>query len=101
MAILGRRHPAQEMLEWGLADKLADKGRALDCALDLAREVAALPALATQIVKRSINACSTALGDIASHADMEQTLLCLTDAEGDAARKRAYEAMAGKKGNPG
>ena len=101
MVILCQRHAAQEMLDWGVADKVADKGRALDCALDLARDVAALPALATQIVKRSINACSAALGDTASHADMEQTLLCLTDAEGEALRKRALEAIAGKKRRPG
>jgi enoyl-CoA hydratase/carnithine racemase len=101
MVILCQRHAAPEMLDWGLADKVVDNGQTLDRALDLAREVAAMPALATQIVKRSINAYSTALGDIASHADMEEILLCLTDAEGEALRKRAFEAVAGKLVSPG
>ncbi|KAI3610275.1 Enoyl-CoA hydratase (plasmid) [Cupriavidus necator H850] len=86
ISILCRKHGAEALASWNIVEQLAEPGQALESALVLAREVAALPALAAQIVKQSVNAHSTALARASSHADMDHMLLCLTDAEGQRAR---------------
>jgi enoyl-CoA hydratase len=43
MVLTGRAVAAQEAYEWGLANRLVDTGGALDAALALARDLAALP----------------------------------------------------------
>lgn len=86
MSILCQRHGAAECEAWGLADRVAGTGGALDGALDLARQVSELPQMAVQIIKRSVNSYATALSENTSHADMELMLVCMADAEGAAAR---------------
>lgn len=87
MAVLGRRHGAQDLADWRLAEQVAPPGQAMDAALALAHEVAGLPALATQVIKQTVNACSASSDRAASHAEMDHMLLCLSDGEGQAARQ--------------
>lgn len=96
MSLMCRRHPAAEMEEWGVANEVAPAGESLAAALQLAREVAGMPTLAAQLIKQSVNAHSSALHPLASHTDIDQMLLCLTDPEGKAARSRVLENLASK-----
>lgn len=86
LSILCQRHGAEECAKWGLADIVSEPGGALDRALTLAHETAALPRMAAQTVKRQVNGYATALGENVSFADMELALMCFTDAEGIEAR---------------
>jgi enoyl-CoA hydratase/carnithine racemase len=86
IAVLCRKHGAQELADWNIVEQVAEPGQALESAMQLAREVAELPALAAQIIKQSVNAHSTALARASSHADMDHMLVCLTDPEGQRAR---------------
>ena len=52
---LGKRIPAADAVQLGLANRMVPKGAALDEALALARELAALPAAALQDTKRALN----------------------------------------------
>jgi enoyl-CoA hydratase len=52
---LGKRIPAADAVQLGLANRVVAKGTALDEALGLARELAALPAAALQDTKRALN----------------------------------------------
>lgn len=96
MSILARKHPAGELAQWRLVEQLAEPGQALQGALSLAREVAALPALAAQIIKQSVNAPGVAQARAASHADMDHMLVCLCDREGQGARQ-AFSRTVGKR----
>ena len=93
MSILCRRHDAAELAQWGIADLTAPKGQALEAALRLAQEVAALPTLAPQIIKRSVDAYAYALSRSASTGDMDDMLVCMGDGEGAAARRDAVSAL--------
>lgn len=97
MAILCQRHGADEMLRWGLVDRVAAKGEAIQAALALAEEVCAMPKLPVQIIKQSINDFSVALNAVASHRDAGDMLLCMQDEEGAAARLVALGALEEKK----
>jgi enoyl-CoA hydratase len=93
MSILCRRHGATELEQWGIADVSAPRGQALEAALKLAREVAALPMLAPQIIKRSVDAYAHALARSTSAGDMDDMLVCMGDREGAAARRDAVSAL--------
>lgn len=97
IAILCRKHPAEQLEQWGVADVVAGKGEVLDAALQVAREAAAFPTLPTQLIKRSVNAYSLALAATASSGDMEDMLVCMTDREGDAARATVIQGLQRRK----
>lgn len=52
---LGKRIPAPDAVQMGLANRVVPKGAALDKAMSLARELAELPAQALQDTKRALN----------------------------------------------
>ena len=96
ISVLCRRHSAKELQQWNVVEQVCVAGQALPGALQLAKEVAELPALAAQLVKKAVNAHSHALDHAASHSDMEDMLVCMTDAEGSTARQRIAQAVSGK-----
>lgn len=96
ISILCRRHGAEELAAWNIAEHLAEPGGAVAAAMVLAQEVAALPALAAQIIKRSVNAYSLALAKTASYGDMDDMLVCMTDEEGGRARESFTQSLARK-----
>lgn len=96
ISILCRRHGAQELADWGIAEHIAEAGAAAEAALALAREVAALPALAPQMIKQTVNAYSLALAKTSSYGDMDDMLVCMTDREGQAARAALTASITGK-----
>lgn len=89
-ALLG----AETLARWGLVDEVADDPDA--AALALARELAALPPVAVQMAKRSINALAHALGGAVLHADADQWLLATLTADHREALAAFREKRAGR-----
>lgn len=85
---------APTLADWGLIDEITPRTALDDAAMAMAEKYAALPPIAVQMIKRSVNALSGALDAAVMHADTDQWLLGMrTDdfAEGIAAfqEKRA------------
>lgn len=75
MVMTGELFDAETLSAWGLIDEVV-AADVLDVrALALAAELAALPPLAVQMIKRSINAVAHALDAAVLHADADQWLL--------------------------
>ncbi|MEQ9143358.1 MAG: enoyl-CoA hydratase/isomerase family protein [Parvibaculaceae bacterium] len=75
ICILCERMSADHALDWGLADELADHGKAVETALDMARTAAGMPAPAVRMVKEAVNATANALHRAVSYADADQSQL--------------------------
>ncbi|MBU2551787.1 MAG: enoyl-CoA hydratase/isomerase family protein [Proteobacteria bacterium] len=75
MIILGRRESAQTLLEWGFLDEVVEPDRLIERALDLAGTYAAQPPIPAQMIKRSVNAVSSALDQAVMHMDSDQVIL--------------------------
>lgn len=77
---LGNRHGAAELERWGFVDEVTPAGEALAAAIELARECAARPPIAIQMIKQSVNAVSDAFDAALMHMDQDQfTLAAGTD----------------------
>ncbi len=70
-----QRITAAEAYEWGLAEQVADPGKAFDAAMALAEKVAAQPPLSVAMTKLTVNRLAHALDDLASHMDVDQFAL--------------------------
>lgn len=55
LVFTGRRIRAQEAYEYGLVERIAPQGKALECALEIAQEIARHPPLGVEAAKRVIN----------------------------------------------
>ena len=75
MIMSGKLFSAEQLNGWGFVDEICDRDLLDAKALDWAREYAALPPIAVQMIKRSINRLSGALDDAVMHADADQWLL--------------------------
>ena len=69
---------ADQALDWGLVDELADPGGSVDKALELARTAASMPAATTRMVKQAVNATAYALHKASAYADADQSALTRT-----------------------
>ena len=78
LTILAEREDAKTLLDWGFLDEIAPPDKLLDRALKMAEEYAAKPPIAAQMVKRSVNAVSSALDQAIMHMDSDQVLLAHT-----------------------
>ena len=97
ICILCERMQAQQALEWGLADKLAPSGQAVEVAVHMALAAAAMPANAAQMVKQGANAAAGALYQAVSYADFDQCQLADASEESRNARKAMADQLGGKK----
>lgn len=70
--ILGEPCPAAQALEWGLADDVTPKGRALDAARALAARYAKVPPIALRMTKQAMNVAASPLGYATSFMDRDQ-----------------------------
>ena len=86
ITILCERMGANQAAEWGLVEEVADPGRAVDAALELARRAAEMPPAATRMVKEAVNATAGALHHATSFADADQSALTATHRDAHAAR---------------
>ncbi|MFO7964614.1 MAG: enoyl-CoA hydratase/isomerase family protein [Desulfobacterales bacterium] len=76
--ILARQETAETLMEWGFLDAVAPKEELMDQAMAMARGYAAMPPIPAQMIKRSINAVSSALDQAIMHMDMDQLALTAT-----------------------
>jgi enoyl-CoA hydratase/carnithine racemase len=88
ICILCERMDAKTALDWGLVEEIAPDGQAADKAMELARAVAEMPPIATQMVKQAVNATAAALNRIASFADADQSQLTAASRDAKAASDR-------------
>ncbi|MGE0151062.1 MAG: enoyl-CoA hydratase/isomerase family protein [Reyranellaceae bacterium] len=78
--IADERIEAQDALEWGLVEHLAEPGKSFAAAMALAEKVARQPPLPAMMTKLTVNRLAHALDDLASHMDGDQfALASLTD----------------------
>ena len=71
----GKLLPADTLADWGLVDEVCERDELDARALQWAEEYAALPPIAVQMIKRSINRVSGALDEAIMHADADQWLI--------------------------
>ncbi len=88
ICILCERMDARTALAWGLAEEVTADGSAAAKALEMAEAAAAMPAVATQMVKEAVNATAAALNRTASFADADQSQLTATTSDARSARDR-------------
>jgi enoyl-CoA hydratase len=77
IVILCDRMTAQQALEAGLINRVANKGMAVEAALKLATRAAEMPPVAVRMVKQAINASANVLNAATSYMDADQALLCV------------------------
>jgi enoyl-CoA hydratase len=95
IVLLCEKMAADQALDWGLVDELAEPGRAVDKALELAGIAASMPAATTRMVKQAVNATANALHKASAFADADQSALTRTYRDAIAARA----AFSGKSGD--
>ncbi|MGX1196785.1 enoyl-CoA hydratase [Parvibaculum sp. MBR-TMA-1.3b-4.2] len=78
LTIFGEKVSAEQALDWGLADDLADDGEAFSMARKWAEKAAALPPVAVRMAKRGITAAATALNAATTFMDADQFALAST-----------------------
>lgn len=81
MVMTGALLDADMVHGWGLVDEVVPAAELDARALVLASELAGLPPLAVQMIKRSINAVAHALDGAVLHADADQWLLATQSAD--------------------
>lgn len=81
MVMTGALFDVETLAGWGLIDEIVPAGTEDARALALAADYAALPPMAVQMIKRSINAVSGALHAAVLHADADQWLLATQGAD--------------------
>jgi enoyl-CoA hydratase len=75
IAALAEKLDAATALDWGLVDRVAEPGRALEAALEFAERAASLPPVQLRMIKQAVDASVTALDHATSHADFDQFAL--------------------------
>jgi len=75
MVMTGKLFDAATLMEWGFLDALVKPDALRATAGSWASELAALPPVAVQMIKRSVNAISGALDSSIMHMDTDQWLL--------------------------
>lgn len=81
MVMTGALFDVAELERWGLIDQLVPAADVDALALAMARDLAAMPPLAMQMIKRSINAVAGAMHAAILHADADQWLLATLSAD--------------------
>jgi len=75
MVILGKKETAKTLLDWGFLDEVVPEDQLMNAALEMANAYTAMPPVAAQMVKKSINAISSALDQSIMHMEMDQLML--------------------------
>ena len=71
----GERIHAGTLLTWGILDELVSRDELTSAAQRLARVYVNKPPIAVQMIKRSVNAISSALDRSVMHMDFDQNIL--------------------------
>jgi enoyl-CoA hydratase/carnithine racemase len=91
MVITGALIPGLELQSWGFLDEILSAETLSSRSRDFAREVASLPPVAVQMIKRSIDAVSGALDAAIMHMDADQFLLTAQSADFEEGLKAFFE----------
>jgi enoyl-CoA hydratase len=75
MVILSKNEPAATLLKWGFLDEVVPAEALLERTGKMAEAFASRPPIAAQMVKRSVNAITSALDQVIMHMDTDQFLL--------------------------
>jgi enoyl-CoA hydratase len=75
LILLAEKLDAQQAVDWGLADELANEVSALDKACEWAERIAGMPPVQVRMVKQGINAYANALSHATSVMDADQFAL--------------------------
>jgi enoyl-CoA hydratase/carnithine racemase len=75
MVILGKNNNAETLLKWGFISEITPKEKLIQRAIDIAKEYAAMPPIAAQMIKKSINSIISPLDKAIMHMDSDQWLL--------------------------
>ena len=86
ICLMCERMPAAQALDWGLVDEVADDGRTVDKALEMAATVLEMPPTTVRMVKEAVNATANALHAATSFADADQSQLTASFGAAAAAR---------------
>ncbi|MEC9347380.1 MAG: enoyl-CoA hydratase/isomerase family protein [Pseudomonadota bacterium] len=78
IVVMAEKIGAKRALEWGLADEVTPKGKALDKALELAARIAELPPVQVRMCKRDVDMAAKALNLATSYMDLDQYALSQT-----------------------
>ncbi len=81
----GKLMEIDTLASWGFVDEVCERENLDARALAWAQEYAALPPVAVQMIKRSINRLTGALDEAVMHADADQWLLCVQSEDFDEA----------------
>ena len=81
LVMSGKLFSADQMRTWGYIDEVCPEPELHVRAVAWAREYAALPPIAVQMIKRSINRYSQPLGEAIMHMDGDQWLLSMTTSD--------------------
>ncbi|MCZ6860676.1 MAG: enoyl-CoA hydratase/isomerase family protein [Alphaproteobacteria bacterium] len=73
--VLAERIAAAQAVNWGLADELAPKGKAVEAATRMAQRIAALPPVAVRMCKQAIELAAHPLAEAVSAMDRDQFAL--------------------------
>lgn len=88
ITLMCEKMDAPTALNWGLVDELAEDGKTVDVALEMARKTAAMPAVTVRLMKEAINATAGALYRATSFADADQSQLTSAFEAARTARQR-------------
>jgi enoyl-CoA hydratase len=88
IVILCEKMKADQALEWGLVDELAEDGEAKAKAQALADVAASMPAATVRMMKEAVNATATALHRATRFADADQSAISRTFKAGVEARNK-------------
>lgn len=91
LVILGEEVVGEKAFDWGLVQKICDKGKALEKSNNLAEKIIKLPPLAVRMSKVSINAAANALNYNSSYMDRDQYLLTAFTEDREEAIKAFFE----------
>jgi len=75
LVISGEHIHGPTLLEWGALDEMVEADEVMDKAMEWARLYASQAPVAAQMIKRSVNAISSALDRSVMHMDVDQHLL--------------------------
>lgn len=87
ITLLCDKMDAEMALDWGLIDAIAEPGKTVEIASDMATRAASMPAATTRMVKEAINATANALHRASSFADADQSALTRSYQDAVAARE--------------
>ena len=91
ITLMCERIDAATSLDWGLIDEIADDGKTVEVAMEMARKTSEMPATTVRLMKEAINATANVLHRATSFADADQSQLTGGFAASKTARKGALK----------